>query len=54
MVHHIGNKTTNIFSQNTTCKGFHIVSELNNVLQSGYRSCCGENNVEWFGLLMKL
>ena len=30
------------------CIGFCIVSELNNVLQSGYRSCFGENYVEWF------
>ena len=28
----IGNKTTNIFRQNPTCNGFHIVSELNDVL----------------------
>ena len=30
------------------CNGFYIVSELNDVLQSGYHSCFGENNVEWF------
>ena len=45
---HIGNKTTNIFKQNPMCNGFYIVSELNDVLQSGYHSAFGENNVEWF------
>ena len=46
---HIGNKTTNIFKQNTMCNGFFIVSELENVLQSGWHlSTFGENNVEWF------
>ena len=45
---HKGKKTTNIFRQNPTCNGFYLVSELNKVLQSGYRSCFGENNVEWF------
>ena len=45
---HIVIKTTLIFRQNPICNGFYIVSELNNVLQSGYRSCFGENNVKWF------
>ena len=45
---HIGNKTTNIFKQNPMCNGFYIVSELENVLQSGYHSTFGGNNVEWF------
>ena len=45
----IGNKTTNIFKQNPTCNGFYIISELNDVLQSGYyKSPFGENNVDWF------
>ena len=45
----IGNKTTNIFKQNPTCNGYYIVSELNDVLQSGYyKSPFGENNVDWF------
>ena len=44
----IGNKTTNIFKQNPMCNGFYIVSELENVLQSGYHSTFCENNVEWF------
>ena len=30
------------------CNGFYIVSELNDVEQSGYRSTFGEDNVEWF------
>ena len=45
---HIGNKTTNIFKQNPMCNGFYVVSELNDVLQSGYHSAFVENNVEWF------
>ena len=45
---HIGIKTTNIFKQNPMCNGFYIVSELENVLQSGYHSTFGGNNVEWF------
>ena len=45
---HIGSKTTNIFRQNPMCNRFYIVSELNDVLQSGFRSTFGEDNVEWF------
>ena len=30
-----GNKTTIIFKQNPLCSGFYIVSELNDVLQTG-------------------
>ena len=45
----IGNKTTNIFRQNPMCNGFYIVSEMNDVLQSGWHlSAFGEGNVEWF------
>ena len=45
----IGNKTTNIFRQNPMCNGFYIVSEMDNVLQSGWHlSPFGEDNVEWF------
>ena len=47
---HIANRTTNIFRQIPTCNGIYIVFELNNVLQSGYQSCFGENNVEWFAI----
>ena len=32
----IGNKTTNIYKQNPACKGYYIVSELEDVLKSGY------------------
>ena len=32
----VGNKTTNIFKQNPVLNGYHIVSELENVLKSGY------------------
>ena len=45
---HIGYKTTKFLNQNPTCNGFCLVSELNIVLQSVYRSCFSENNVEWF------
>ena len=52
---HIGNRTTNIFGQNPMGNGLYIVSELENVLQSGYRSCFGENNVEWvFNKVIKI
>ena len=45
----IGSKITNIFKQNPTCNGYYIVSELNDILQSGYyKSPFGENNVDWF------
>ena len=32
----MGNKTTNIYKQNPVCNGYYIVSELPNVLKSGY------------------
>ena len=32
----MGNKTTNIYKQNAVCNGYYIVSELNDILQSGY------------------
>ena len=32
----IGNKTTNIYKQNPILNGYHIVSELEDVLKSGY------------------
>ena len=45
----IGNKTTNIYKQNPILSGYRIVSELDNVLQSGYhKSPLGYNNVDWF------
>ena len=33
---HIGNKTTNIYKRNPILKGYYIVSELEDVLESGY------------------
>ena len=45
----IGNKTTNIYKQNPVLNGYRIVSELENVLKSGYhKSPLGYNNVDWF------
>ena len=45
----MGNKTTNIYKQNPVLNGFEIVSELEDVLQSGYhKSPLGYNNVDWF------
>ena len=45
----IGNKTTNIYEQNPLLNGFCIVSELVDVLKSGYyESLLGYDNVEWF------
>ena len=45
----IGNKTTYIYKQNPVLNGYHIVSELGNVLKSDYyKSPLGYDNVEWF------
>ena len=45
----IGNKTTNIYKQNPVMNGYHIVSELEDVLKSDYyKSPLGYNNVDWF------
>ena len=45
----IGNKTTNIYKQNPVINGYHIVSELEDVLKSGYhKSPLGYDNVDWF------
>ena len=45
----IGNKTTNIYKQNPVLNGYHIVSELEDILQNGYhKSPLGHNNVDWF------
>ena len=47
----MGNKTTNIYHQRPVCNGFYIVSELNDVLKSGYyHSPLGYENVDWFVL----
>ena len=45
----MGNKTTNIYHQKPVCNGYYIVSELNDVLKSGYyHSPLGYENVDWF------
>ena len=45
----MGNKTTNIYKQNPVLSGYHIVSELEDVLKSNYyKSPLGYNNVDWF------
>ena len=45
----IGNKTFNIYKQNPALNGYHIVSELEDVLKSGYyKSPLGYDNVDWF------
>ena len=45
----IGNKTTNIYKQNPVLNGYHIVSELEDVLKSDYyKSPIGYDNVDWF------
>ena len=43
------NKTTNIYKERPVCNGYYIVSELNNVLKSGYyHSLLNYKNVNWF------
>ena len=45
----IGNKTTNIYKQKPVRNGYYIISELEDVLESGhYESPLGYNNVDWF------
>ena len=45
----VGNKTTNIYKKNPVLNGFYIISELNDVLESGYyESPLGYENVDWF------
>ena len=45
----IGNKTTIIYKQNPVLNGYHIVSELEDVLKSEYyKSPLGYINVDWF------
>ena len=45
----IGKKTTNIYKQNPVLNGYRIVSELDDVLKSGYhKSPLGYKNVDWF------
>ena len=45
----IGNKTTNLYKQNPVLNGYHIETELEDVLKSGYhKSPLNYNNVDWF------
>ena len=45
----IGNKTTNIYKQEPVCNGYQIVSEIEDVIKSGYyESPLGYENVNWF------
>ena len=45
----VGNKTINIYKQNPILNGYHIVSELDDVLKSDYyKSPLGYDNVDWF------
>ena len=45
----VGNKTINIYKQNPVLNGYHIISELEDVLKSDYyNSPLGYNNVNWF------
>ena len=45
----VGNKTTNIYKQNSVLNGYHLISELEDVLKSDYyKSPLGYNNVDWF------
>ena len=45
----IGNKTTTKYKQKIILNGYHIISELEDVLENGYyKSPLGYNNVDWF------
>ena len=45
----VGNKTTNIYKQNPVLNGYHIVSELEDILKSDYyQSPLVYDNVDWF------
>ena len=45
----IGKKTTNIYKQNPLLNGYHIISELEDVLKSDYyKYPLGYDNVDWF------
>ena len=49
LVSEIGDKTTNIYKQEPVCNGYYIVSELEDILKSGYyKSPLGYENVKWF------
>ena len=45
----VGDKTTNIYKQIPVCNEYYIISELEDVLESGYyESPLGYDNVDWF------
>ena len=45
----LGNKTTNVYKQKPVLNGYYIISELEDVLKSGYyESPSGYDNVDWF------
>ena len=45
----LGNKTTKIYKQNPVLHGYEIISELEDVLKSGYHNTpVGYNNEDWF------
>ena len=45
----IGNETTNFYKHNPILNGYHIISELEDVLESRYhKSPSGYDNVDWF------
>ena len=47
----IVNETTDLYKQNPVCNGYFTVSELNDVLPSGYyESFLGYNYVDWLML----
>ena len=52
----IGNKTTNIFKQNPVLNGYHVISELEDVLKNDfYKSPLSYDDVDWFDIeVMKL
>ena len=44
-----GNKTSNFYKQNPVVIGYYIISELEDVLESGYyKSPLGYDNVDWY------
>ena len=45
----VANKTTNVYKQNPVLNGYHIVSELQDILKSDYyKSPLEYDNVDWF------
>ena len=45
----LGKKTKNIYKQNPVLNSYYILSELEDVLESGYYECpVGYDSVDWF------